>query len=231
MNKPCRSKRKFSGKGTIRRRVRRDFAKFWDIAALTKSIHQSSYSMSKLFFCGILLALSFEVSQAQPKAPEKLFGGDEPAKFHKNVFVEVLGNGLLVSANYDMRLKRGIQDGLGFRVGVGGGRIEGTTNDGDYLDASLLTIPLSVNYLVGKRRSAFEAGIGVTPVFVNADLAIIDDEITYGKGWGAIGFLNLGYRFQPIRNGVMFRADWTPVIYSEGFSPGFFGVSLGFGFK
>ncbi len=188
--------------------------------------------MFKPVYLGILTCLFLFSGSLMAQNQEKLFGGDElSAKFRKNVFVEGLGNGLLISANFDMRFKRGASDGLGFRAGIGGGPIEGYTDNGDYIDGNLVTIPLSVNYLAGKRRSYFEAGAGITPVFANVDLAIFEGDIYSGKGWGAAGFLNLGYRFQPIRNGVMFRLDWTPVITSEGFFPGFFGASLGYSFQ
>lgn len=188
--------------------------------------------MHKSVSLGILVCLSLLSGSLMAQNQEKLFGGDATdAKFRKNVFVEGLGNGLLISANYDMRFKRGASDGLGFRVGIGGGSVEGYTSNNDYINGNVMTFPLSVNYLAGKRRSYFEAGLGITPVFVNADLAIFEDEIYSGKGWGAAGFINVGYRFQPIRNGVMFRLDWTPAITSEGFFPGFFGASLDYSFQ
>ncbi|MCC7504644.1 MAG: hypothetical protein IT259_05070 [Saprospiraceae bacterium] len=184
--------------------------------------------MRKPVYFGIFLCLIFSAQLAQAQGAAT--AGESPAKFRKNIFVEGLGNGLILSANYDMRLKRGVNDGLGFRAGIGGGGLEGTASNGDYISANFITIPVSINYLVGKRRSFFEAGLGITPIYVNADLAVIDNEFYSGKGWGAAGFINMGYRFQPLRNNVMFRLDWTPAITSEGFFAGFFGVSLGYSF-
>lgn len=157
---------------------------------------------------------------------------ETPAPYNKAIFVEALGNGMGISANYDMRVKRGVQDGLGFRAGIGGLSINGTDENGQSLDASILTFPLAVNYLIGKRRSAFEAGLGITPLYATA--AIYDANnagITDAKGWGASGFVNLGYRFQPLKNGFVFRIDWTPAFNSTGFSPAWFGISAGIGFK
>lgn len=45
---------------------------------------------------------------------------DTPAQHNKAIYVEVLGNGVGISANYDMSFKRGVQDGFGFRAGIGG---------------------------------------------------------------------------------------------------------------
>lgn len=156
---------------------------------------------------------------------------DAPAKFSKNIFVEGLGNGVLISVNYDMRLKKGVPNGLGVRGGIGGGSLEGTSQDGDYIDLSMITIPLGVNYLIGSKRSFFEAGLGITPIYVNANTVILEGDLYSGTGWGVLGFLNLGYRFQPIRRGVMFRADWTPAFGKPGFFGRYFGLSLGIGFK
>lgn len=157
---------------------------------------------------------------------------ETPARYNKAIFVEALGNGMGISANYDMRIKRGVQDGLGFRAGIGGLSVNGIDENGQPADASIVTIPLSVNYLLGERRSAFEAGLGITPLYGNTT---VYDSNSAGatdiKGWGASGFINLGYRFQPLRNGFVFRFDWTPAFNSTGFSPAWFGISAGIGFK
>lgn len=184
---------------------------------------QSISILAGLFFL-FLTQLSFA------QQPTGVMSGSTE-KFQKSIFVEGFGNGILISANYDMRLKRGRRDGLGVRGGIGGGSLEGTSTNGDYVDFSMVTFPLGVNYLVGRRRSFFEAGVGVTPIYVNADALLIDGDFYSGTGWGVTGFLNVGYRFQPIRNGVMFRLDWTPAFNAAGFSGGFFGASLGFSFK
>jgi len=42
------------------------------------------------------------------------------AQRRKTVFLEVLGNGLIASGNFDLRLKPAQNDGLGLRAGVGG---------------------------------------------------------------------------------------------------------------
>lgn len=157
---------------------------------------------------------------------------DTPSRFNKAIYVEALGNGLGVTANYDMRLKRGAQDGIGFRAGVGG-LIVGTADyDGGTARSSITTFPLVINYLIGERRSAFEAGLGITPIYANMAVQKTGNPgITNEQGWASTGFINLGYRYQPINNGFVFRFDWTPAINSTGFSPAWFGLSLGYGFK
>lgn len=162
----------------------------------------------------------------------RLGAQDAAAKFHKNIFVKRFGNGVLTFVNYDIRLTRGAQDGLGIRAGIGGGTFNNVhTGEGEIIDAGIVTMPVGVNYLVGKRRSSFEVGIGITPIYVNADAVIVDNEFFTGKAWGAVGVLNLGYRFQPLRNGLMFRVDWTSVFGEGGFYGKFWGAYLGFGYK
>ena len=72
------------------------------------------------------------------------------------VYAEFFGNSILFSVNYETRLARGRQDGHGVRVGIGGFPI----NEADILyyraKGTVFVVPLAYNYLIGKRRSAFE---------------------------------------------------------------------------
>jgi len=43
-------------------------------------------------------------------------------------------------------------------------------------------------------------------------------------------FLNLGYRFKPIRKGIVFRVNYTPTFNTEGVQFGKTGISVGWGF-
>ncbi|SFG37003.1 hypothetical protein [Pontibacter chinhatensis] len=154
------------------------------------------------------------------------------AKYNKAIFVEVLGNGLGITANYDMRLTKGEQGGFGFRAGVGGLALGTADSDGTSTTSSLVTFPLTLNYLAGQRRSAFEAGIGLTPVYASMAVQKTNNPgVTKVDGWGATGFINMGYRYQPLNDGLVFRFDWTPAFNSAGFSPAWFGMSVGYGFK
>ena len=145
-------------------------------------------------------------------------------KYSKAVFIELGGNGLLFSANYEMRFKKGEQDGIGIRAGIGG--ISGTDNIGN--SVGVLTLPLAINNIIGKRRSAFETGVGITPVIASVKGTSFTNDF---KTTGIVGFINIGYRFQPIKNGFLFKINWTPVISGGGFEPRWFGIALGYGFK
>lgn len=145
----------------------------------------------------------------------------EPAatgKRKKAVFFELQGNGGRFSGNFDMRLKPDRNDGWGFRAGAGVG-------------ASLITFPIALNYIAGKRRHGFETGIGITPVYNSQENGsnILGDP--YGsEKFHAAGFLSTGYRFQSYK-GFMFRANMSVGYSSSYFFFGWPGLSFGYSFK
>lgn len=159
---------------------------------------------------------------------------DVAAGRNKAIYLEGLGSGLLLSANYDFRFKP-TQDGAGMRIGVGGGSFDATVTSGGTTSAGTLgvvTLPVLVNYLAGKGRFAFEGGAGVTPIYISASSgSTVNNDFVRNTGFGVFGTLNVGVRAQPIRNGVVFRLNWTPVISDAGFQPQWAGISLGYGFK
>lgn len=140
----------------------------------------------------------------------------------KAIFFEIGGPGL-ASVNYDMRLK-GKEDGLGFRVGIGGFSL----SDGNYNDkTTAIFIPLGLNYLLGKDgKNYFEMGGGVTIVSVSNTYNSSGNE-TFSTSFG---HLNFGYRLQPKNGGFLFRAGIVPIFSSNGFIPYYAGVSFGYKF-
>lgn len=179
-----------------------------------------------------LLILSFglpKISIAQKKAPPVF------ETRHKNVYVEALGSSILLGAHFDMRLKKGQMDGAGLRAGIGGFSVRAQT---DSLRATFgaVVFPLEFNYLAGKRRSSFIAGVGLLPMYATLGASgTVDGEsgVLVEDGFTFIGgFVNMGYRFQPLRNGLMLQLTLTPMILrGAGLIPLNFGLGLGFGFK
>ena len=130
----------------------------------------------------------------------------------KTIFFEAGGPGL-ASINYDMRISPK-QDGLGFRVGLGGFSFGGE---------GALFIPVGLNYLLGKDgKNYFELGGGFTGVTSTDNT---DDFLG-----SSFGHLNFGYRLQPANGGFLFRAAIVPVFTSEGFIPYYGGISFGYKF-
>ena len=184
-----------------------------------------------MFRLQLLLAFvifSFSLLSAQKTPPQ--FEGR-----HKNIYVELLGSNVFMGVNFDIRLKKGKMDGMGLKAGLGGLSISGNSQGTD-LSVGIVVLPLEFNYLVGPRRSSFEAGVGILPTYAtfsgNGDLT--DNRFVSAEGVGLVGgYLTLGYRLQPIKNrGFMMKVNWNPMILrGEGFQPTWLGLSLGMGFK
>ena len=180
------------------------------------------------FMACLLVCLSLNLAAQEKEEP--LFNG-----YHKNIYVGLFGSNLFAGANYDMRLQKGRMDGIGFRAGIGGVNISATDEFNNQVRLGVVTFPLEVNYVVGKRRSGFVAGVGVLPMYVNfegngtlPDYEYFDVEV---KGPGIAGFLDIGYRLQPLNTGLMLQVNWNPLFSRDGFGPGWVGFGIGMGFK
>lgn len=153
--------------------------------------------------------------------------------YHKNIYGEFFGSNILTGVNYDMRLQKGKMDGIGFRVGVGGISIGDFNNSRERL--GIVTFPIELNHLIGKKRSSFVTGVGVLPAYLTSNLleeGVGDFNL---KGEGLVlagGFATMGYRYQPLNSGLMFQVNWNPIILKDsGFHAGWISLGVGMGFK
>ena len=124
---------------------------------------------------------------------------------------QILGPGLLFSVNYDTRFKPQ-NKGLGLRAGLGGALLG-------------LTIPLSVNYLIGNnnKRSFLEIGAGVTLfVYTASDWNQFQQTTLLPNTY-------IMYRYQALKSPNTFRIGLTQIITGEdvGFVPYYPSLSLG----
>ncbi len=183
--------------------------------------------LDKLIVLVLSISLSFPIFSQHKHSPEF-------DTRHKNIYVEFLGSHILLGVNFDMRLNKGQMDGIGLRGGIGGLHVSVEDGD-DEADLGLVTFPLEFNHLIGKRRSSFETGIGILPAYatISGEGEFTDYEYIEAEGFGIAGaFLTLGYRLQPLNNGFMLQINWNPLILrNSGFRVGWFGLSLGMGFK
>jgi hypothetical protein len=168
--------------------------------------------MPKQLFSIFIISIFFTNANAQSPA--------------KSVYFEV-GTPGIASINYDMRLHKK-NDGLGFRVGIGGVAIQGS---------GAVFIPLGLTYLIGKdSKNYFELGAGGTV------LVSFDRTTNYNPSTGtttttsrssdlnsSFGHLYFGYRYQPKESGFLFRAGLAPIFGSDFFIP--YIPSLSFGYK
>lgn len=135
----------------------------------------------------------------------------------RNVFVELGGQGLLFTANYDTRFSKQ-RNGLGGRAGIGY-----VAADGDHAT----TVPLSLNYLLGKGKHYFEMGLGATLLATRAS----DNSFVFNDNdSNVIGTMSFSYRLQPSDSGFSLRAGLTPVFNKDFFLPYYAGFSLGYSF-
>jgi hypothetical protein len=148
----------------------------------------------------------------------------------KSVFLELGGNGLGFSANFDARFTKA-EKGLGFRAGFGflpGVSIGGNDDPTFFSWPTILSIPVGLNFLLGKAPNYFEVGLGAT--------------YFYGRGRFTFFFLpvdstlstfmfipSAGYRFAKPGKSFQGRAFISPYIFSGGVSF-FAGVSGGIKF-
>lgn len=169
------------------------------------------------FILGLTLTLSAQRNREIPSFDS----------YHKNIYVEFFGSSLLAGVHFDMRLNKGRNDGIGFRVGLGG--LSVSTSEGS---VGVVTLPIEFNHIVGKRHGGFQTGIGLLPAYATIS-GTINNEFVDTEGIGlAGGYLSLGYRYQPLKNGFMFQIQWNPmIIRGSGFNSGWFGIGLGVGFK
>jgi hypothetical protein len=131
------------------------------------------------------------------------------------VFVELMGQSLAYSFNYDRRFFTG-DGGLGASIGLG------------YLPAvdisSILSVPVSINYLLGKKGNYLEIGSGVTYI------GKVDHDSFSSVFLTA---LCIGFRHQPVKKGFLFRANITPFLWfeqNELTAHPYAGISFGYAF-
>jgi hypothetical protein len=173
--------------------------------------------MNKILLVTIISALIFNNSNAQNYAIA--------------AYAELGGAGL-ASANFDMRLQKK-NDGLGFRVGIGGFSVTSSysfgSNSGED-KTGITTIPLEVNYLVGKnQKNYFEMGAGATVVILKNKNSTLSSTTTERFN-SSFGHLYFGYRLQPKEGGFLFRAGITPVFGRGYFLPYLPAISFGYKF-
>ena len=153
----------------------------------------------------------------------------------RSVYFEALGPGAAYSFNYDTRFKNR-QDGLGGRAGI------------SYFASSedkLFTVPIVINYLLGKEGKYFEVGAGATFYNLNSDgyadffgrkdYFYLNPDGTYPAAvrsteTGVYGSLNFGYRYQPVNGGFSFRGGFSPIFSSHEFIPYWPYLSFGYSF-
>ena len=146
-------------------------------------------------------------------------------------FAELGGPGVLFSANIDRRFNNS-RLGWGGRAGVG--FVNSSRDDFDpvsgyyvYRDATVLTLPLQVNYIFGKGANphTFEAGAGLTLLSKGINLFSYSN----GSRSSVLGTFSFMYRRQPAEGGFTWRIGFSPII-GDGFIQPSAAVGVGYNF-
>lgn len=172
-----------------------------------KSIYQIMYPITL-----VLLVLFTISTHSQEKSDTNR---------NKSVFIEFLGSGAtIITANFDIRFNKGRTDGLGMRIGVGGGSVsenyiigEGSTK------TKTFTVPLEVNYIFGKRKFSFEIGGSITYVSISEDsnfqlFGMYTEE--HESENVIVSYIPIGFRLKPENNGFMLKINIGPILNFSG---------------
>ncbi len=126
------------------------------------------------------------------------------------LYFELLGNGGIITANYE----RFIQKNMSIRVGAGSALLVAGT------------FPVMFNYFVGEDHK-LELGIGAT--ICTGVMRFRSSGDTYNDETFVVGTATVGYRYQPVNGGSVFRIGLTPFFIDDGAFP-WAGIGFGFSF-
>ena len=135
------------------------------------------------------------------------------------VYFEALGQGLLYSVNFDHRFG----ENIAIRAGVSSFTVQ------LFSDISITTIPLMVEYLTGHGSSHLEIGLGIIPVHGTISSSFFGTFEGSPGAWILLGTATLGYRYQPVKEGILFRIGLTP-LFGGGQAQIWGGASIGWAF-
>ena len=179
------------------------------------------YNTQSLFFL-IVIFYALSIAIAQP-----IFAQEKEGPYSQNsIFVEVLGQGVFYSINYDRR----ITPDFSLRVGFTSWSITSIL----FLvpgELKFTAIPVTANYLAGGESAHhLELGIGLMPIFLTlqGDEEFFGSNVS-GSGASVVGTATIGYRLQPPGGGILFRIGFTPLFTFKKFVP-WGGISLGAAF-
>jgi len=116
------------------------------------------------------------------------------------VYAEVFGQGFCWSLNYDRLFNTEKRIMNSYTAGIVYVPESIQFGDGTYYG-----IPLSYNWLIGKKSHHLELGIGLTSLLVNPNSSVKSDFYAYLTP-------KIGYRFQRPQGGLFFKATATPMI-------------------
>lgn len=123
----------------------------------------------------------------------------------RGYFVELLGNGLLYSVNYE----RVYRDHLSVRAGVMVGGASVTVNEtGNSASVGMILAPIMASTLVGSGKHRLEFGAGLLGIAFFGSVEPVGNISTLALGATA----RIGYLYLPDSPGTTFRFAYTPLL-------------------
>jgi hypothetical protein len=162
---------------------------------------------------GVLFAQKDTVRLREIEKSKRAIVTDRPPQA---VYFLIGGSGPILSVNYDRRFGKRV-NGFGFAGGLGFYAIFGV---------NIFSVPVSLNYLIGRNSHFIEIAGGATYVTATSDL--FTDEVETESA--LIYHLNAGYRYQPTRGGFFVRAGVSPLFSGYGESITSYYIGLGHNF-
>lgn len=175
-----------------------------------------------------------QAQQAQPRQqqqPQQQWSAEpaEPRQIRKAenaVFLELGGNGLVYSINYERIF--GDSD-FSLRVGLSYISVSASSNTSNSsAKASILTFPVLGNYYVGGRDHKLQLGGGLTFISITGTSSNSSTFVS-ASGFVPAPTLAIGYRYLPARGGFTFFIGLTPFIIPGGDKPIFMWGGMSFG--
>lgn len=145
------------------------------------------------------------------KAQNEMYLQEMSSSGGRAIFFELGGHSIFFGFNYDARFNKK-PDGLGGRVGIGYMAVS---------EARFFSLPVALNYLMGKDGKYFEMGAGATLLTLgDREYSGTYTELGYtgpnrSNRTKLLGNISFGFRRQPLNGGFMFRAGVAPVFGLE----------------
>ena len=144
---------------------------------------------------------------------------------HNAVYLELGGNGLLYSVNYE----RFMAPNVSLRGGFSYVSVEASDGTGS-ASASVAVVPLMVNYLLGGGSAKLEVGGGIALTRFSGESSTgFGDEVEVGA-FVPIGTGTVAFRLSPPGGGFNFKIGWTPFFHPDIGLFNWGGLALGAGF-
>jgi hypothetical protein len=140
--------------------------------------------------------------------------------------------------SFDIRFKKNQINGLGANFGISNiiNRdyvfYDDSNNFSQFRYKKMMVIPLGLNYLIGKQKHHIETGIELfTSIKTGYTTQLIAGNLTTKKATKLeiLPSINIGYRFQTLKNGIAFNTLLKPIYYYNSIALAF-SIGLGYGF-